>query len=116
MTIIFENGDEFWIDAIETTVQFNASNDVGADDDTAVSLSRPGFFLAGTISMKRSAPGESNTTETAFAQLQNGAGNELSMGDFISQVTPQITKAGGSGNTTYLFRILLFMRGRKLLT
>jgi len=110
MTIIYENGNEFWIEYFQVSITIGDA--AGTTTSSASFLERDGAFL-GCAMIGRNHSNNDNTQAVSAMEIKSsGGGTNINFGDEITQINLRITKAAGTaGNTTMTFHVLVFMRG-----
>jgi len=111
MVIIFQRGNEFWIEYIACTLALTDA--AGQVTGTAVDLEREGFFIGGSMSCYTAAVNDNCQAmgELEIRGLPNGT---LSFGTRVAQIRARCQKqAGTDGNVTVSLAGMVFMRGRK---
>jgi len=110
MTIIFETGNEFWIEQLEDTVTI--PNGAGLTDSGVLNLERSGRCLGFSVTVITAASNDNSQAIGSILLLDQGSGS-ITYGELITGVVTRIQKlAGTAGNTVVTVKIMLFMRGR----
>jgi len=109
MTIIFELGDQFWIESHETTVALTDSAGLKQGSDTAVD--RAGTCLGYSITPTVAPSNDNQQAVGAFFCVFNDASANLTIGLHIFNFRFRVLKqAGTAGSTNMTANLLLFMR------
>jgi len=109
LTIVFNLGDEFWIEQLNLVVQLQDA--AGEYSSAVLNLQKPGNAVGYTITPTNPADND-NVQAVGIVHLTNQAGGSIASGAFITGVTANITKAiGTAGNTNVSINVSLLMRG-----
>jgi len=109
MTIIFEYGDEFWIERMESTVTLEDA--AGRYASGIATLERAGDFLSG-FAIARSLANNDNAQAVGGMEMRNQGFTNMTFGQAITGVTIRVMKQiGTAGNTAMPIIITVFMRG-----
>jgi len=109
MTIIFQKGNEFWIESIELSL--SVPDVLGRTDSAVVNLERSGFFL-GVAEGRVQAGNNDNTQAIGWTDIRDQGGAKLDIGDRVTGILMRVTKqAGTAGPTLITSNVLIFLRG-----
>jgi len=109
MTIVYNVGDEFWIEQLNLVVQLQDA--AGEYSSSVLSLVKPGNCIGYTITPTNPADND-NTQAVGIVHLTSQTGGSIASGAFITGVTANITKAiGTAGNTNVSINVSVLMRG-----
>jgi len=106
LTIIYENGDEFWIERVNFTVVTTVLDT--PVNSSAVALEKPGFVLS-CVNGNQGALGITNGFY--FSGIDSGGGN-LAYGEFADSIIARGVSLIATGS--FNIHCLVFMRGRRL--
>jgi len=106
MTIVFQLGNNFWIETFEQArVQVNA----GTDTDVDFTLSRSGLFLGAAITIDNNSIAA--VTVLTAVTVKKTDDSTLGFGDAINTI--RVVKHNGDGSArTFGFHLIVLMRGR----
>jgi len=108
MAIIFQVGEEFWIES--HFVFIIVPDAAGATSSGAINLDRPGDFLGGVAIANNSATND-NAQAVGAVMLTDATPSALTFGESLTQFQVRITKlAGTAGNTQINIMVTLFLR------
>jgi len=106
MVIVYERGDEFWIDSLDLAI---ASVAAGGFANVTIPISRAGTFLAGSCSIDTGSASAA-TAHFVNVELQNQTGgNHMVVGDRITGIRIRKTN-GAAAAVTFGAYVILFMR------
>jgi len=109
MTIIFEMGDEFWIEQLNLVVQLQDA--AGEYSSGVLSLTKPANCVGYTITPTNPTDND-NTQAVGIVHLTQQAGGSIASGQPITGVIANIIKeAGTDGNTNVSINVSLLLRG-----
>jgi len=112
MVIIFQKGDEFWIEI--GSVALSIPDAAGNAQSSIVNLERSGNYIGGTVIASTSSDND-NTQAIGLVELRGSPTGTLSFGVFTSGVRVRINKQiGTAGASNVTFHFLIFMRGSHL--
>jgi len=106
LTIIFELGNEFWIEVFETVA---TAVTAGGNDVQDFTLTKAGFFLGVSASMNINANTAPNIAPMAH-EIANVDDSNLSIGQAITAIRTRTVNDGLASRTIKL-SIILLMRG-----
>jgi len=111
MTVIFQKGNEFWIEHIPVTISLVDA--AGLITGVAVPLQKPGFFLGGSI-VWTSVASNDNAAAVGAVEIRGLPTGSLStLGTFVEQVRARIQKTLGTDGAATLNGIcMVYLRGR----
>jgi len=108
MPIIFELGDEFWIEHV-TLATITMADAAGRITSTNTVLERPGTYLgAAFVSIGGGDVG--NTQAIGWYDLRDQGGTALTFGENLTGLVWRITKQAATGAGTVTASVLVFMR------
>jgi len=108
MTIIFQQGNQFWIESHNVTVIL--ADAAGNDDSNTQIVDRGGHLMGWTIT-GRFVPNNDNSQATASFAIRD-TGGSINIGDEIISFFVRMQKQiGTAGNTNFDLNVMLFMRG-----
>jgi len=108
MTIIFSQGDEFWIEQLNLVVQLQDA--AGEYSSAVLNLEKPGSCIGYTITPTNPADND-NTQAVGIVHLTSQVGGSIASGQPISGVTANVIKAiGTAGNTNVSINVTVLMR------
>lgn len=109
MTIVFEFGDEFWIEHIRLGGT-GLPNGATRTDTTAVQLERAGRFVGASVYLTF-ITNNTNADALGAIQLREGsAGGVLNYGARIESVLFRFQKEAGAGDGSITFEALIFLK------
>jgi len=110
LTIIFEVGNTFWIEAHEGVI--NLTNAAGIYGTGAIALDRAGTFLGATMQVNNIGVTDQTQALAAVSFRRRNPNGDLSIGTEFQEFEGRYTKQIGTAGATVLnVTILLFMRG-----
>jgi len=110
MTIIFEMGNEFWIEVVNLPI-ITVMDAAGRYNSAGVNLERSGRFIGGAI-LNTGGTSNDNTQAIGIQDLRASPNNVLTVGLLINAVLWRVYKEiGTAGDTTVNGIAILFMRG-----
>jgi len=108
LTIIFENGDEFWIEQIRPTVDLEDA--AGRYNSDAFALERTGNVLSFSC-VGQAVQNNNNSEAVGSVEVRDASGANISYGERLSQIRVRVNKQiGTAGTTTQTYQVTLFMR------
>jgi len=112
MTIIFSQGNNFWIESL--IIPVTLVNSAGGTSQSAViTLEKPGDVL-GLSTTASDSDQNDNVQAIGLVILLDQGSDNIVFGENITGVRIRLVKqAGTDGNITMSFHVLLFMRGRR---
>jgi len=108
MTIIFEKGDEFWIESHQRTLAMVAG---AGSVFQNFNLNKPGHII-GFVETCASIDTAEGRDSIGSAEIVDNGGAVLPIGVFRTNVTVRVGKIATASSFVYISQILLFMRGR----
>jgi len=109
MTIIFQMGDNFWIEALELPLII-LTDPAGRISSAVINLTRAGTYVGGCI-FQRGGPDNDNSQAVGGFDLRDEGGGSILIGDVITGVLWRVNKSiGTDGNTNANAQCILFMR------
>jgi len=110
LTIIFLRGEEFWIEHHQIAITLQDA--AGRYSSGTIPLSKAGVFLSACVTA-RAVPNNNNSQAMGGVEVKlDAAGNNLTLGDFVTTVAVRVNKAiGTAGATGVNFHVTVFMRG-----
>jgi len=110
MTIIFETGNEFWIEQLEDTVTIEDA--AGLYNSGILNLERSGRCLGFSVTVITAANNDNTQAIGSILLLDQGSGS-ITFGELLTGIVTRIQKQiGTAGNIVVTVKIMLFMRGR----
>jgi len=108
MTVIFEHGDEFWIEYLRIggTALPNAA---GRTTTASVLLERSGHYVGGYVN-KTFIENNSNAQGYGTEHIRNNLGGTIAQGDLINGIQIRFDKIIGTGTGTITFEIIVFLK------
>jgi len=104
--IIFQQGDQFWIESFEFTPDFISANSVEAKTFT---LAKGGQYIGGSCVVD--APnGNAAFLAGVTATMKTTANLHIAIGTELKQFTVQLANDNGGGGTTIGAYVIIFMR------
>jgi len=109
MTIVFNIGNEFWIEQLNTVVQID---DAAQEYSSVVlNLTKPGNIVGYTITPTNAANND-NTQAIGVVHLTSQGGGAIASGAFITGVIANIIKSAGTAGTSNVsINISVLIRG-----
>jgi len=112
MVIIFQKGNEFWIEFL--SVALSIPDAAGNSQSSIVNLERSGNYIGGSVIATTSTDND-NTQAIGLVELRGSPTGTLSFGVFASGVRVRINKAlGTAGASNVTFHFVVCMRGSHL--
>jgi len=109
MTIVYNEGNEFWIEQLNIIVQIPDA--AGETNSSGINLVKPGNCV-GFTAMTTNPPNNDNSQAVSIISLETAGGAAISSGLFITSVRAVVTKQiGTAGLTNISINITLLMRG-----
>jgi len=107
MPIIFQNGNNFWIEY--HVVAVTLSDAAGRYDSALINLVRAGRFIGGSI-VSSFLTDDDNAEAIGTTELREA--NALDFGELTSNFRVRVNKAiGTAGDVTEFFHVMIFLRG-----
>jgi len=110
MVIIFQKGNEFWIEQVivSVTIPDAAGRTTGGN----TTLQRAGIFVGGAIA-GQSGTDNDNSQAIGNVELRGTPTGTLTLGVFVSGVGARVAKQlGTAGNTVMSYNAIVMLRGR----
>jgi len=108
MTVIFIQGDLFWIEVLDVNVTLMDA--AGVYQSGVIPLEKAGNCIGFSESLEN-AQNNDNVQAMGGCEVRQGAGTQINIGDFVPDIRVRAKKQiGTAGNTVIGFRIMMFMR------
>jgi len=108
MTVVYEFGDEFWIEHLR--IGGTALPDAAGRTTTAsINLERSGHFVGASV-YKTFIENNSNAQQFGTEHLRHGGGAVLSQGELVNSLEIRFDKGIGTGTGTVTYEITVFLK------
>jgi len=110
MTIIFQDGNRFWIELLPISITITDA--AGIVSSSVFNLERPGAFIGGAISYGFGDGTTDNMQACGALMLLDQGGGTIVLGENITGIIGRIAKqVGTSGNQAINLVAIVFLRG-----
>jgi len=110
LTIVYNQGNEFWIE--QHTVTITLIDAAGIQSTGVTNVNRPGNCVGYSVTPGFPSNNDNTQAVSLISMLDQGSGT-LGVGEFITGFVVRVVKQiGTAGNTNVAINVTLLMRGR----